>query len=69
MSVARAFVIWSHTARAYVAPAGQERSFTGDFRKARKFATREAAERECCGDEKVEGWTMSRRLFEEEVAR
>lgn len=53
----RRYVIWSATARAYVAPAGQDKSFTRDIRKARQWKTRAEAERECCGDERVEGWS------------
>ncbi len=37
----------------YVARSGSASSFTWDLAKAQKFATREAAEREACGNESV----------------
>ena len=58
----RVYVIWNHDERKYVAPPGQAKSFTHDLRKARKFKTKEEAERECCGNERVEGWRMSERF-------
>jgi hypothetical protein len=47
------FVIWNTTQRAYVAPAGGATSYTRRIEAARKWPTREAADRECCGDERV----------------
>lgn len=39
---------------AYVAPPGRPSSYTNKLQNARVFATREAAERECCpGNERV----------------
>ena len=38
----------------YVAPAGSERSYVKDLRKARRYKTREAAEKDRCeGNERV----------------
>lgn len=47
------FVIWNTTQHAYVNRPGQRSSYTKRKAFARRFATREAAERECCGDERV----------------
>jgi hypothetical protein len=47
------FVIWNTTQRAYVAQPGQASSYTRSLEAARKWASRDAAERECCGDERV----------------
>lgn len=47
------YVIWNLSRRAYVARQGARSSFTPNLQNARTFATREAAERECCGDERV----------------
>ena len=38
---------------AYVAPSGQRSSYTPFLQRARTWATREAAEAECCGNERV----------------
>lgn len=37
----------------YVTPPGSQRSYTQKLQDARKYATREDAERECCANEKV----------------
>lgn len=37
----------------YVAPAGSKSSYTTKLEKARTFPTREAAERDACGNERV----------------
>lgn len=38
---------------AFVSPPGSERSYTAHLQFARTFPTREAAERECCANERV----------------
>ena len=47
------FVIWNITQRKYVAPPGLQSSFTNKLQNARRFSTREAAEADCCGNERV----------------
>lgn len=37
----------------FVTPAGSSKSYTDSVRKARKFDTREDAEREACGNERA----------------
>lgn len=37
----------------YVAPTGAKRSYTRDIMAARRFDTKEAAERDACGNERV----------------
>lgn len=37
----------------YVAPAGSKKSHTKDIMSARRFDTKEEAERDACGNEKV----------------
>ena len=37
----------------YVSPAGSRSSYTNKLQEARRFPTREAADRECCGNERV----------------
>lgn len=48
------FVIWNMTQRKYVAPPGLKSSYTTNILKAQTFPTREAAEADCCGDERVQ---------------
>jgi len=50
------YVIWNLDQRKFVAPAGEHKSFTSDIRKARIFKTKEEAEANACGNERVEGW-------------
>lgn len=38
----------------YVTPPGQAKSYTADVMRARRFPTREAAEREACGNERAQ---------------
>lgn len=59
----RLYVIWNTTKRAYVGPPGAKSSFTRDIRKARVFESLQAAEADCCGDERVEGWTGLERFL------
>jgi hypothetical protein len=47
------FVIWNLSQRKYVAPLGLKSSYTQFIHKARTFPTRQAAEADCCGDERV----------------
>ena len=47
------FVLWNLDQRRYVARPGEAHSFTRDLLKARRWRTREAAEREACGNERV----------------
>ncbi len=48
-----AYIIWNTTQRKWVAPASMKSSYTTSDLKARQFDTKEAAERECCGDERA----------------
>lgn len=48
-----AFVIKRNEDGKYVAPAGRAKSYTARLESARVFATREAAERDKCGNERV----------------
>lgn len=45
------FVIWNVDEKKYVAPEGCRHSSTKNLQKARVFATKEAAQYECCGNE------------------
>ena len=47
------YVIRRHEDGAFVAPPGQRSSYTTKLQEARVFQTREAAQRECCGNESV----------------
>lgn len=37
----------------FVAPAGSHKSYTSNIRKARRFSSREAAQADACGNERV----------------
>ena len=47
------FIIRRNNDGAYVAPPGRPSSYTGYLQDARRFPTREAAQKECCGNEHV----------------
>lgn len=47
------FVIRRNEDGRYVRPAGRETSYTTDVAKARVFPTRESAEKEKCGNERI----------------
>lgn len=46
------YVIRRNEDGAFVTPPGQPASYTFDLTQARTFATQEAAQRECCGNER-----------------
>ena len=47
------FVIWNPEARKYVSQPGSRSSYTAKLELARTYPTKEAAERECCDNERV----------------
>lgn len=47
------YVIINNDTGKYTTPPGSERSYTDKLQDARTFATRDAAERECCGNERI----------------
>lgn len=53
------YLIKSTEGRGYVTPSGSHKAYTKNIREARKFPTREAAQRELCeGNERiVDGYT------------
>jgi hypothetical protein len=47
------FVIQRHEDRQFVTPSGSRYSYTKLLQEARQFPTRDAAQKECCGNETV----------------
>lgn len=48
------FVLRNRETGKYVAPPGQSKSYTARVENARRFASREAAQGEACGNEAIE---------------
>lgn len=47
------YVVWNIDEKKYVAERGMESSYTNKLQNARVFQSKEAAQADCCGNERV----------------